>query len=250
MKIPAKLFRSTAYVLVIVALLCLTGTIGLLNGMSVPVLLFLAQLLALLLGVLHVYQLYRFMPWLNADRMVPGLVATVLLMLAGILAIVMVCHLFFPAGNYASGASVLPFAVPYLFVWVYRHYLSIPAAEYKQWHYPLGKPMPDLDLVDLSKVLVIQFEFLKKATDTAPTNFKAKAPAQMALGELFLIFLNDYNEQNAANGIQFLDSENKPAGWHFYHQKGRFASRRYFDPDLDFQRNGVGDNCTITARRT
>lgn len=236
------------YVVLAVALLSLTGAIGL-AGVSAGLLL-LAQAMAFLLGIGHAYLLYRFIPQLDADRFVPGLLATLLLTLGGVLAIIACYWGFFPAANYAFSACAVPFAVPYLFVWVYRYYLSIPAPDYKKWYYPLGKPMPDLDLVDLSRVLVIQFVFFKKTTDSTPTNFKAKAPAQMTMGELFLIFLNDYNEQNATGGIQFLDEKNMPTGWHFYYSKSRFSGRHYFDPELSFQQNNVSDNFIITAERS
>ncbi len=248
MKPPLKPTRAIVYIVGMLLLLTATGLLGLLSvnaGVYV-----LAQLLALGLGILHLYLLYRFVPSLNVNRLVPGLLVTVLLMLAGVIAIMVAYRFVFPTGNYAFSACLIPFVIPYVFAWVYQYYLSIPVAEYKKWYYPMGKPMPDLDLIDLSKILVIQFEFTKKLTDAAPTNFKAKAPVQMTLGELFLIFLNDYNEQNAASNIQFMDEKNTSLGWHFYRKKGMFSSRHYFDPDLNFGQNSIADNLIITAERS
>jgi hypothetical protein len=70
-----------------------------------------------------------------------------------------------------------------------------------------------MDLLDLSRVLVIQFEFTKKANESDFTNFRAKAPNAMLFGELFFIFLNDYNDRNPASPLNiFLPLVNLTAG--------------------------------------
>ena len=66
--------------------------------------------------------------------------------------------------------------------------------------------MPNLDLLDLSRVLIIQFEFLKSTSETSNTNFKAKAPYNMPFGELFYIFISDYNESHPQNIIEITNS--------------------------------------------
>lgn len=247
MKIPARFTRSLLYVVLITALLGLTGALGLVR--VTVAWLALAQGLALALGALHAYLLWRFVTPPHQSRWVVGLGLTLLLTLAAALLIMVAYWRFFPATNYAFSACVVPFLIPYLFAWVYHAYRQIPAARYQQWFYPLNQAMPDLDLIDLSKVLVIQFTFPKKATDATATHFKAKAPTQMTLGELFLIFLNDYNEQNTTSAIQVLDAQSTPMGWLFYRKRGVFAARHYFDPALSFEQNHISDNLTITAER-
>jgi hypothetical protein len=245
-----KVSKPVFYFLGILFFLIATGGWGLLSVSSLQIWYLLAQVTALGLGIGHVYLIPHLVPDLEANKPLPGLVATVCLTIGGVLGIIGMYAWFFPTRDFAFSTCVIPFLIPYVVAWVYRYYLAIPAAEYKKWYYPLGKSMPDLDLIDLSKILVIQFEFPKKLNDSAPTNFKAKAPLQMTLGELFLIFINDYNEQNATSGIQFLDEKNTPLGWHFYYRKGRFSSRYYFDPDLSFQQNNIADNLIIKAERS
>ena len=249
MKATLKPTISVLYIIGMLLFLMATGLLGLLPASSLQGWYLLAQLLAFGLGIGHLYLLYRFLPQLDANRLVPGLLATLLLALVAMGSIMLLHQFVFRTDELAFGTCVIPFAIPYLFAWVYRMYCHIPRREYKIWYYPLGKPMPDLDLIDLSKILLIQFELPKKITDTTATNFKAKAPVQMTLGELFLIFLNDYNEQNSASGIQVTDEQNVPIGWHFYYKKRWPASRNYFDPDLTFQQNNIRDNLIIRAQR-
>ncbi len=245
-----KVSKPILYFLGILFLLVATGLLGLLPADSLQLWYLMAQVCAFVIGVGHWYGLYRFAPELATHAFLPGLLITILLMVVGLVGIMGVYAVFFPAQGFLFSTCVIPFVIPYVCGWAYRFYLAIPAAEYKRWYYPVGKPMPDLDLIDLSKILVIQFEFPKRLADANPTNFKAKAPLQMTLGELFLIFLNDYNEQNAVSSIQFLNEKDLPLGWHFYHKKGRFAARKYFDPDLSFQQNNIADNLIIVAERS
>jgi hypothetical protein len=248
-KPPFKLTGSVLYVIVALILFGLIGTLGLLSGNRMPWYYLLAQVQSFLLGILHLYFLYRFIPRLEVDRFLPGLGFTMLLMLLGGIAIALLHRFVFGTHLYGFATCVIPFLVPYLFAWVYRWYLAIPPPDHRKWYYPQGQPMPDMDLVDLSRILVIQFDLPKRLTDASHTKFKAKAPFQMPLGMLFLIFINDYNEQNTANGIQYLDENNSPVGWHFYRKGGWWSFRNYLDPELTFQQNNILDDYVIIAER-
>jgi hypothetical protein len=139
--------------------------------------------------------------------------------------------------------------MPYLFFQA-RYYLQqIPDANYKIWYYPLEAEMPDLDFIDLSKIEVVQFVFLKRTGDSTQTNFTSKAPLDMTLAQLFFIFINDYNEKNSRNTIEFANPARQPYGWLFYRRKGWPRRRHLFDPDQTFRENQIQPNELIYAIR-
>lgn len=242
--------RTTAYAFFIIVLLGLIGLIGLLDSSSFQSFYLVAQLAALGVGILHIFLAPQFGYESEDQPLGYGLLMTLLLLLLGAIAGL---ALYFFLGRLTDRwlfvTSLMPFTIPFLFVQAFRFFLQIPAADYKKWYYPLNGRMPDLDLIDLSKILVIQFEFPKKATDQSFTNFKAKAPVAMTVGELFLVFMNDYNERTPDSPIQFTDEAGRPYGWVFYVKAGFLKRRRYIDPDQTFLQNTLLDNDTIFAER-
>jgi hypothetical protein len=238
------------YSLITILLFCLVSALALLDTPETSGAYLLIQLLFLSLGTLHAWLLYRFLPWLERDTFLPGALATVLLTFIGTVGIVVFLHLTHHADQrffYAS--TTLLFTLPFFLHKAFDYFLRIPAPAWKQWYYPLNSAMPDLDLLDLSKVLVIQFEFSKKHGEAVYTSFKAKAPAAMRFGELFFIFINDYNERHPDSPIQYLDDQSQPLGWLFYRKTSWWHRRKYFDPDLSFKDNQVADNDTIVCQR-
>jgi MFS family permease len=214
---------------------------------SVDLYYYLALILALGIGILHVGLMNRFLLGPVSGHFGWGLLATILLMIAGGLGSAIVYH--FIKLSYPFLTFVLVFILPFLCRETYLFFLRIPASQYKIWFYPVNEEMPDLDMIDLSQIEVVQFVFNKKPQDATQTNFTSKAPLNMTLGQLFFIFINDYNEKNSQNTIVFLDQENYPHGWLFFRKKKWFAKRRYFDPDLSFRNNAIQPNEFIFAHR-
>jgi hypothetical protein len=66
---------------------------------------------------------------------------------------------------------------------------------------------------------------------------------------LFQIFINDYNERNEDNPIQYLDEMRNAQGWLFFVHRGFWKKKFYLDPDLTFNENGVTDKENIFAIR-
>jgi len=210
----------------------------------------LTQVLALGVGVLYIWLGNRLGYLMNGQSFSHGLLLTFALLLIAIVgALVAYQWTGYLETRWPFVSSLLPFVVPFLVAQAYAYYLLVPPADYKKWYYPINGAMPDVDLLDLSKVLVIQFEFRKSPADVTLTNFKAKAPVAMPLGELFLIFINDYNERTPAGPIGYLNEENQPYGWVFYAKTSWWQRRRYLDPDATFVQNGLVDNATILAER-
>jgi hypothetical protein len=155
-----------------------------------------------------------------------------------------------PLGNQLSlYLCTLSFPVGYLVWRSFFFFESIPPKIYKLWHYPVGKEMPDLDFIDLSRIVVIQFMFPKYAKDWDITKFNAKAPLAMDLGHLFFLFINDYQIKNPTKRVEYIDEKGKPYGWMFYTQKRWWQRKRYLDPDLTFIQNSIIENRKIVAIR-
>jgi len=176
-----------------------------------------------------------------------GLGITCLLMLLGAFAAGLLYH--FLGIDLTLASFVLPFVVPYLFFYSYVLFLQIPAKSYKPWYYPLNEQMPDLDNIDLGQIEVIQFVLHRKLNTPSLANFTSKAPLDMTVGQLFFIFLNDYNERNPHTRIEYLDGQESPNGWVFYRKHKWFDHRYYFDPALSFRQNNIRPSECVYADR-
>ncbi len=245
----SKLSSEVLYGLLISIFLAALSFIGTFTSAHFQEFYGLVQFLTLGVGCLHLWAGKRFAPALFIS-FGKGALATLLILLV---AVGMALAAYWQTGDLAERwpfvTSLLPFLIPYLIGEAYHYYVQIPPASYRPWYYPLQGDMPDVDLLDLSKILVIQFEFLKTPSDANNTNFKAKAPVAMTLGDLFLIFINDYNERTPASPIQYVNANGQPNGWVFAKKTAWWQRSVYFDPDLDFNRNQLTDNATVIARR-
>jgi len=245
----AKRSPTLLYGLLAVLLLGVTGLAGTFDSIHFQRYYGLTQVLALMLGCVHLWLSRRLVP----DLFVPfgrgGLATAGILLVAMGMALVFYWQAGYLAERWPFVTSLIPFLIPFFVGQAYQFYREIPPADYRKWYYPIDGTMPDPDLLDLSKVLVMQFEFLKTPDDINSTNFKAKAPLMMTLGDLFLIFINDYNERTPASPIRFADEAGRPFGWVFTKKATWWQRRIYLNPDFDFNRNQLIDNDTILARR-
>jgi hypothetical protein len=205
-----------------------------------------AQALVFITGIGHVWLMYKILQITPGDFW-KGFLITVMIMLAGTVAAAFMYY--FIHLDYRFLTYILPFIIPYLCWQVYQFFFQIPAPVYKSWYYPLNEEMPDLDMIDLSQIEVVQFVFSKNPQDTTQTNFTSKAPLNMTLGQLFFIFINDYNDKNAQHPIEYLKSAQEPFGWLFYRKKKWFNQKHFFDADLSFHNNSIKPNEFIYAVR-
>lgn len=244
--IPRPKRRSkNLLVLAVLMLICLIGLLGKYDFTDASSRFLWMQILFLGVGCLFYVWSDHILPWIENSTS-REFWAHIGMMIAGTLAIALIYY--FKGGDYAFLSAMIAFIIPYVVGRAWVHFTRIPDAVYKKWYYPLHGDMPDVDLVDLSKILVIQFEMTKKAGDNQLTNFKTKAPVNMTLGELFLIFINDYNENNQ-EFIGVVDEDKAPYGWVFYLQKGIFKRKVYLDPDYSFYQNRNMDNDIVRAER-
>jgi hypothetical protein len=210
------------------------------------------QVLFLLYGCLHVYLMKLRLNWGEDDMgFVAELIYTVLIMLLGMIAFMLVYRLANREGlEFSMMLSVLIFIVP-LFVWqTFQAALGIPPKVLNQWYYPVHEPKEDPDETKLKNMLLISFEFQKNGHDPYFTNFRARAPVDMDLGELFYYFINDYNERHPNGQILYSNGTGKPYGWMFYKKpKWYTILTRYMDADKTIFLNRIRENDVIVCAR-
>jgi hypothetical protein len=251
-KEAAKYKKETIIYLVITSLcIGLTGLTGFLGLMDNLFLFFIIiQVLLLIIGSLNAYLLYRFLPWASKDKFVWEFFYSFVIACFGaiffLLGFTFLLHM--PAFQYVMLSSFAWFFVPFFFVQAWHRYLAIPSRIYKTWQYPFGKEIPDPLDSELVSLFVVSFVFHKKMNDPEITTFRAKAPAKMVFGRLFYYFINDYNDRHRESPIEFLDQENHPYGWIFYH-KPFWIRRRYIDPDQFISKNRIRENSVIYCKR-
>jgi hypothetical protein len=239
--------RAILYVFINVIFICLAGLLQWVDNAEADTYYYFAQALVLIAGIVHVFLLYRFIPQISPSDFWKGFWITLLIMLAGAIVSAITYH--FLNLDFRFLTYILPFVVPYLCWQVFRFFFRIPSPLYKTWYYPLNEEMPDLDMIDLSQIEVVQFVFSKNPQDSTQTNFTAKAPLNMTLGQLFFIFINDYNDKNLHHPILYLQTPTQPHGWLFYRKKKWFNQKEFLDSDLSFLNNTIKPNEFIYAVR-
>ena len=211
------------------------------------------QLLFLGLGILHYYLISNLFPvpvveqkafWLN-------FVFTLALCLFGFLLFVFAFRYFNSEGyHYLMASSILCFMVPMLVYHTFLKALAIPPPVVKRWFYPIHQQVAEPDDMQLKNMFIVTFRFQKKPGDGYFTSFRAKAPAGMDFGNLFYYFINDYNERNPEDRIEFLDERGNPQGWTFF-KKGKWfnLSVPYLDAEQSVTNNGLKENDVIICHR-
>jgi hypothetical protein len=210
------------------------------------------QLLFLGLGVLHYYLMNK---WFDVEYDGRAfwfkLAFTLTLALIGFLLFIFVFRYFNRDGyQYLMGASVLCFVIPLLVYQVFLKATGIPPHIIKRWYYPIQQRVEEPDDKHLKNMFIVSFRFQKKLNDQFFTNFRAKAPAGMGFGNLFYFFINDYNERNPEDKIEFLDNQGEPQGWIFYKRARWYnVSTSYLDADETVTLNGLKENDVIICHR-
>lgn len=145
--------------------------------------------------------------------------------------------------------SVLLFLVPFLVVNTFIAAYNIPTAYFTTWQYPVNNPIDPPEDNGNERLVVIGFEIAKKTSDTNKTFFRAKAPEEIALGELFYHFINDYNELQSETPIQFVNSDSEPVSWWFRVKTKWYQGTRILDPQLTIKHNKIKENSVIICER-
>ncbi|MEO5682172.1 MAG: TssN family type VI secretion system protein [Chitinophagaceae bacterium] len=207
----------------------------------------------LLLGSAHLFYMRQNLRWTGDDKaFYAELVFTLLLAVFGSICFLLLYHTLNGNGlEYMMAASILFFIIPFFFYYTFQKATGIPPKVLKEWFYPYQQEMAEPEESKLKNLLVISFEFQKQVTDQRITNFRAKAPVDMEMGELFYYFINDYNERHPNGKIQFTNTKGEPNGWIFY-KKPKWYSlmTSYVDAEKTIFNNNIKENDVIICSRS
>lgn len=145
--------------------------------------------------------------------------------------------------------STLWFFVPVVFLYTFEAAYNIPLPQYATWYYPIDNPIELPDEKVNEKLLVIAFEIAKNSRDNTKTNFRAKGPETIALGELYYHFLNDYNELHSETPIEYIDKAGNSEEWWFRLKTKWYQSNIILDPALSIKDNKIKENSIIICER-
>lgn len=219
----------------------------------------------LVLGVIHVYWMRGYLKWSgNTKSLWSELLFTLVTALLGSIVFIIV-HRFF--NNYdqlaeqgffnfnlleqVMATSTIFFVVPWFVNQTFKSAIDIPDKVLKQWYYPVNQEMEEPDEEKLKNLLVISFVFRKQTTDIHYTHFRAKAPVDMEMGELFYYFINDYNERHPNEKIEFIDDAGEPHGWVFYKKPRLYTLlKQYIHADKTIYTNRIRENDVIICSRS
>ncbi len=250
----AKNFKKTTIIYLFLTGLCagfssLFGFIGIKENLIA--IFILMQAWMLFIGILHVYLIYRLVPWTAKKKFVWEFFFTVSVAVLGAVFFLLVFAFLLKEQDlqYILLAAFPWFFVPFFFSQAFYRYLAIPSRLFRKWYYPVRKDIPDPLDSELVSLLVVSFVFHKKMNDPEITTFRAKAPAHMVFGRLFYYFLNDYNERHREGPIEYIDPDDHPHGWVFHHKANWLGMKRYIDPDQIITDNYIKENSVIICQR-
>ncbi len=208
----------------------------------------------LVLGIIHMQFFHRKYFYANDDNRSRVVIGEIFFMLALLFFIIVVfssleyflqnkSFLFFP-----MLLSMLTFFIPLSVYYTFDAAYKIPESRFPSWQYP-NSPIELPDEKPNEKLLVIAFELFKKPMDRSPTNFRAKGPETMKLGDLYYHFINDYNEFQSETPIQFTDHNYDVQEWGFRIKTKWYQPHRILDPELTVRENRILENSVVICER-
>lgn len=210
------------------------------------------QLYSIFLGVIHIWQMGKKFGWRNKYSFIEKLEITIVIILVSfILSGIILYFLPLKAFFYLFPTAILFFAFPLLAISVFDFAMAIPQEEYKKWIYPIKMEIPDMDKIDFQNSYVLTFEVYKKDNERLPTFMKFKAPlTSISFGDLFYMYLYEYNERNREGQIEVFDRNQVSYSWLFYVKpKHWWNSKVMVDPSLTIRENKIKENGIIIPYR-
>ena len=150
---------------------------------------------------------------------------------------------------YPMLTCMLAFFVPVSLFYTFQAAYNIPNPVFASWIYPVHEQIDLPDERPNEKLVVIAFEIAKKSSSELKTNFRAKGPETMKLGDLYYHFINDYNELHSETTIDFADGQHESYEWWFRLKPKWFQSNRILDPELTVRENKIKENSVIICER-
>ena len=239
------------FVLLSSLILVAPGLFGLADTTFAPWLYLISQGFYLIMGILFVqaYEHYIGKETEKHKVLLHVLVMLIVVVLGGYLFAVVYNLLHKDTLGYIGATSILIFFIPTIFYWTYLAFINIPFEIYKVWEYPRNTEEINFDGMDFDRLLVLDIEFSKQPDAEERLRVKAKAPAEITLGDWFRKFIDDYNYKFPASTIEYIRSDGNMHSWVFYCKKSFFHRRRLLDPELTITENKIKEHIKITSKR-
>jgi hypothetical protein len=244
------------------------GLIGrLITSLEGESLFLLAQGIFLLLGILHVFLLYRIFSWARRDRLYPdkdSLLPELLfsLVLMGLGGVVFLFHFWFWVPEYSGFfAYALPlFLLPFLFIKTMDAALQVPQPDYEQkWRFPAGF-LDDRSLKWENPQKIFFHTAIDVKDDRRPLSRSCKMWVEPSrdesLANAFRLGVREYNIDAGATAIRDLGFEpGTPSLWWMFYLKPilwrphTWMGQKVLDATASLGRNRLREGDIVVARR-
>ena len=207
----------------------------------------------LLLGCFHVFFSNKKLTWVGEEKVfIPEVLFTLLIACFGCITFILFYNWINKDGRqYLLLPGAIFFIVPFFFYHAFKRAFAIPAKIMKQWFYPIGEEIDEPEDSKMKNMIVISFEFEKQMNDSKATNFRAKAPRDMEVGQLFYYFINDYNLMHTNSKIEYANGSGEAYGWIFYKKPNwHTVATSYIDAERTIFTNKIHENDVIICSRT
>ncbi len=246
--------RLIIYVLLAGLLLALPGLGGMAGSTFSPYWYLFAQVIFLLLGVLHVNLLGLYFKKIHAKKgmviLFESLVTLLCMVLGGYLFTLLFAWLSpFQGFAWMAVTAILVFPVPLLFYYCWLQFTAIPFDIYKVWVYNPHLNAISFEGADFDKLMVLNVEFTKKLQQGERFTVKAKSPPDIKLGDWFYRFIEDYNLKYPQSPIEVIGANGEPYAWIFYTKPSFFHRRRYLDFNETIATNRISERMNIICKR-
>lgn len=239
--------RGWLYLLVAPLALALLA-VGLTYLTTTPAFIVLLEVLALVVGIGHVWLSRKlFAETASSSTVGEGLLAGYVWLAAAGLALVGLLR-----PDYALGwlvlPTLLPLLLPLLTLLALESWLSVPAKQFKKWFYPTERPMP---IIELDNTIRLNFFVTRRPDAPVSDRFTVTLPANRTLDELFQFMIYSNNtEEDPDHPILYheTNSEGTLLGWIFYRQALNGWRKVYIDPYQTLKANGLRSGDKIVAR--
>jgi|GEM_PF-2834557 len=149
--------------------------------------------------------------------------------------------------------ALIGFPIPYMFINGVLLGTEIPDPIYKPWYYPIlldEQPEIDYSKLDKQSSLILLMELPKKfGSHAATTDIRVRAPQDIIFGNFIYAWINEYNEKNPNDHVEYQDENGNPYGWSFFVKKSWWKGNKRIDPDLRIYENRLKEIDFIIARR-
>ena len=259
LKGDVKIFvkKTNYYLLGTLLTFALVGVLGLFKrsgDMSATTFAWVFQVLCMGLGILHVWLLFKILPWANRNITHLEWLFTALVMAIGAMAFFQTCLYFEKekrdlakafADNILPGIALFP--VPLLCLKLWDIWKNIPRVTVTGWHLPLDVRPP---IIEPGKSVKLTFLVHANYNAGQVIQIDVLAPIERTVGETFHYILYRHNvEKNSYNKIEIAEnnSRSKAYTWLFY-RRGKFlwfwTTKNYLNADhrirqLDFQNGDI-----------